>query len=175
MRLHALPGVVGSILFTAAVVLLTSAPVGNALAQAQRPEAMPAQDAAASASRANTVQPVPGAMTGSDAVPSTMSERNASDDSLPMIAYRLKNLTEEQRHAISRSVAPNPNQPVAAPSEAPVVVGAVIPHGEGLPALAPELGDRIPAVKNLQFDVRREGLVLVDPVQHMVLAIIPQR
>ena len=64
---------------------------------------------------------------------------------------------------------------LGASNEVPVVVGTVIPHSEGLPSLAPELGDRIPAVKNLQFDVRREGLVLVDPLQHAVLAVIPRQ
>jgi hypothetical protein len=62
-----------------------------------------------------------------------------------------------------------------ASNAAPVVIGTVIPHKEGLPSLAPELGDRIPAVKNLRFDVRREGLVLVDPLQHAVRAVIPRQ
>jgi hypothetical protein len=89
-------------------------------------------------------------------VPSTISEQNASDDRLPTIAYRLKNLTEDQRQAIVRSVAANPNPPSGTSSEAPVVVGTVIPRSEGLLSLAPELGDRIPAVKNLQFEVTRD-------------------
>jgi hypothetical protein len=61
---------------------------------------------------------------------------------------------------------------LGASNEVPVVVGTVIPHSEGLPSLAPHLGDRIPAVK---FDIRRQGLVLVDPLQHAVLAIIPRQ
>jgi hypothetical protein len=175
MRLHALPEAVGSILFATVVAQLIPGPVGNALAQAQGPNPIPAQDIAASTSPANIVQPVPVAMAGSDAVPSTISQRNASDDSLPTLAYRLKNLTEEQRQAIARSVAANSTQPSGTSNAAPVVIGTVISHSEGLPSLAPELGDRIPAVKNLRFDVRREGLVLVDPLQHAVLAIIPRQ
>ena len=177
MRLHALPEVVGFILFATVVTLLIPGSVGNALAQAQgqEPNPIPPQDTAVSTSPANIVQPVPGAMAGSDAVPSTISQRNASDDGLPTIAYRLKNLTEEQRQAIARSVAANSTQPSGTSNAAPVVIGTVISHSEGLPSLAPELGDRIPAVKNLQFAVRREGLILVDPLQHAVLAIIPRQ
>jgi hypothetical protein len=176
MRPHALPEV-GSILFATVVALLIPGPVGNALAQAQgqEPNPIPPQGTAVSTAPTNIVQPVPGAMAGSDAVPSTISEKNASDDSLPTLAYRLRNLTEEQRQAIARSVAANSAQPSGTSNAAPVVVGTVIPHSEGLPSVAPELGDRIPAVKNLQFDVRREGLVLIDPLQHAVLAVIPRQ
>src|SRR5262245_48041630 len=49
-------------------------------------------------------QPVPGAMPGSDDVPSTISQKNARDDELPIAAYRLKNLTDAQRQLIYRSV-----------------------------------------------------------------------
>jgi len=75
MRLHTLVEVVGSMLFSTAVALLV--PAGNALAQTAGP-------AAASTPPAR-------AMPGGDAVPSTISEQNASDDRLSTIAYRLKN------------------------------------------------------------------------------------
>jgi len=46
-------------------------------------------------------------MPDSDDVPSTISEKNSRDDKLPVVAFRLKNLTDEQRQAIYRSVMAN--------------------------------------------------------------------
>ena len=58
-----------------------------------------AQDSTKPSADTKPIQPVPGAMPDSDDVPSTISERNAHDDKLPVAAFRLKNLTDEQRQA----------------------------------------------------------------------------
>src|SRR5712691_1020697 len=65
-----------------------------------------AQDAPRDTSK--PVQPVPGAMPGSDTVPSTLSEKNAADDKLITIAYTFKNLADEQRRAIYQALKDNP-------------------------------------------------------------------
>ena len=86
-------------------------------------------------------------------MPSTISEKNARDDQLPLAAFRLKHLTDEQRQAIYRSVTANvqKNQPLATSIGTPVDVGMVLPLNLPLSPLPAEVTNRIPEVKDLQF------------------------
>ena len=68
------------------------------------PNATPPGAEAHSKSAENPVQPVPGAMPGSDTVPSTLSEKHAADDKLIIAAYTFKNFTPEQRRAIYQAL-----------------------------------------------------------------------
>ena len=114
-------------------------------------------------------------MPDSDDVPSTISEKNARDDQLPLAAFRLKNLTDEQRQAIYRSVTPNvqKNQPLATSIGTPVDVGTALPRNLPLSPLPAEVTNRIREVKDLQFGFSGDKLVLTDPLYHEVLAVIP--
>jgi hypothetical protein len=143
--------------------------------QVPGPNAAPALDSTKPSASTNQIQPVPGAWPDSDAVPSTISEKNARDDRLPLAAFRLKNLTDEQRQSIYRSVTANVrrNQPLAASIAAPVDVGTVLPRNLPLSPLPPEVTNRIPEVKDLQFGFSSDKLVLADPLYHNVLAVIP--
>ena len=116
------------------------------------------------------VQPVPGAMAGSDAVPSTISERNANDDKLPTIAFRLRGLTDDQRRTIIGGVEPGRGDLTVA--SALPEVGTVVPQSDELRSLPPELGARVPEVKDLQYETNSQAVVLVDPLQHAVLAVL---
>ena len=49
----------------------------------------------------NGVLTVPGAPTDVDTVPSKFSERTAADDRLPIVGYRLKHLSADQRREIA--------------------------------------------------------------------------
>ena len=93
--------------------------------QVPGPNAAPAQDSTKPSASTKPIQPVPGAMPDSDDVPSTISEKNARDDQLPLAAFRTRNLTDEQRQAIYRSVTANvqKNQPLATSIGTPVDVG----------------------------------------------------
>ena len=144
--------------------------------QVPGPNAAPAQDSTKPTAGSKPIQPVPGAMPDSDDVPSTISEKNAHDDKLPVVAFRLKNLTDEQRQAIYRSVTANVqnNQPLATSIGTPVDVGTVLPRNLPLSPLPAEVTNRIPEVKDLQFGFSGDKLVLADPLYHEVLAVIPQ-
>jgi hypothetical protein len=143
--------------------------------QVPRPNAAPAQDSTKPSADTKPIQPVPGAMPDSDDVPSTISEKNAQDDKLPVVAFRLKNLTDEQRQAIYRSVMANmqKNQPPTSIGT-PVDVGTAPPRNLPLNPLPAEVTNRIPEVKDLQFGFSGDKLVLADPLYHEVLAVIPQ-
>ena len=115
------------------------------------------------------------AMPDSDDMPSTISEKNARDDQLPLAAFRLKNWTDEQRQAIYRSVTANvqKNQPLATSIGTPVDVGTALPRNLPLSPLPAEVTNRIPEVKDLQFGLSGDKLLLVDPFYRRVLAVIP--
>ena len=144
--------------------------------QVPGPNAAPAQDSTKPSADTKPIQPVPGAMPDSDDVPSTISEKNAHDDKLPVVAFRLKNLTDEQRQAIYRGVMANvqKNQPPATSIGTPVDVGTALPRNLPLNPLPAEVTNRIPEVKDLQFGFSGDKLVLADPLYHEVLAVIPQ-
>jgi hypothetical protein len=143
--------------------------------QVPGPNAAPAQDSTKPSADTKPIQPVPGAMPDSDDVPSTISEKNARDDKLPVAAFRLKNLTDEQRQAIYQSVMANvqKNQPPATSIGTPVDVGTALPRNLPLNPLPAEVTNRIPEVKDLQFGFSGDKLVLADPLYHEVLAVIP--
>jgi hypothetical protein len=143
--------------------------------QVPGPNAAPAQDSTKPSAGTKPIQPVPGAMPDSDDVPSTISEKNARDDQLPLAAFRLKNLTDEQRQAIYRSVTANvqKNQPLATSIGTPVDVGTALPRNLPLSPLPAEVTNRIPEVKDLQFGFSGDKLLLVDPFYRQVLAVIP--
>ena len=143
--------------------------------QVPGPNAAPAQDSTKPSASTKPIQPVPGAMPDSDDVPSTISEKNARDDQLPLAAFRLRNLTDEQRQAIYRSVTVNvqKNQPLATSIGTPVDVGTALPRNLPLSPLPAEVTNRIPEVKDLQFGFSGDKLLLVDPFYRQVLAVIP--
>ena len=142
--------------------------------QVPGPNAAPAQDSTKPSAGTKPIQPVPGAMPDSDDVPSTISEKNARDDKLPVVAFRLKNLTDEQRQAIYRSVMANMQKNQLPTSIAtPVDVGTALPRNLPLSPLPAEVTNRIPEVKDLQFGFSGDKLMLADPLYHEVLAVIP--
>jgi hypothetical protein len=161
--------------WTIAVLAMTNlAPGAPAQVSAPGPTTTSTENATGARPSVESAQPVPGAMVGSDAVPSTISERNASDDQLPTLAFRLRNLTDDQRRAILRSVKPNGDRSTGTSYRAPPEVGMVIPQNEPLRPLPPELGDRIAEVKDLQYKITDDAVLLVDPIQRAVLAVLSQ-
>src|SRR4051812_5710604 len=94
-----------------------------------------------------SVQPVPGAMPGSDTVPSTMSEKNAADDKLITVAYTFKNLTDEQRHAIYQALKSQPAQGPAPNAE----VGVELPSSVELRPVPQEVVRRVPQTNGYYY------------------------
>jgi hypothetical protein len=128
-----------------------------------------AQNAAAPAS----IQPVPGAMPNSDTVPSTLSPKNAQDDALPIAAFRLNDLTDQQRQAIYRAVMANRSAGKA--TDAPVAqlaLGTVLPQDTPLQPLPKDVASGPSDLSRVSFQVIGNQVVLADPLNRAVLAVI---
>jgi hypothetical protein len=112
-----------------------------------------------------SVQPVPGAMPGSDTVPSTISQKNAADDKLITVAYTFKNLTDEQRRAIYQALKSQP-----APSPSPnAEVGVALPPSVELRPVPPEVAARVPQTSGYQYTVAGDKVLLVSPETRIVV------
>jgi hypothetical protein len=169
----------GYLLSAAALIIVsTMAAAQNAgpqpHGQVPGPNALPPRDPGPSAAPPSPPQPVPGAMADSDTLPSTISEKNARDDKLPTAAYRLKNLTDEQRQTIYRSVAGSvkSNKSTDTKVAIDVHVGMVLPSDLQLIALPPDANTAVPQVKGLQYHWVGDKVVLADPVYREVFAVL---
>jgi hypothetical protein len=113
-------------------------------------------------------------MPGSDDVPSTLSEKNARDDELPVAAYRLKTLTDQQRQAIYQSVigSTHSGPSAAAAGAQSIEVGMVLPPDAPLDPLPTGIANMIPATGGLRYQMVGDKLVLADPLYRQVLAVI---
>jgi hypothetical protein len=109
-------------------------------------------------------QPVPGAMAGSDTVPSTMSAEHAADDKLNITAYTFKNLTSDQRRAIYQAL--NGKAPSALPGLPGV--SAELPASIELHAIPDALVTQVPQTKDYRFVQAGDKLLLVSPTSRTV-------
>jgi hypothetical protein len=132
------------------------------------PNANPPQATEHAPAASNAVQPVPGAMPGSEAVPSTISEKNAADDKLITVAYTFKNLSDEQRRAILESLK---GQPASRAFNADV--GTVLPFDVGLHDMPDDVTRQVPQTMGYQFAVANDRVLLVSPPTRIVVAVLP--
>jgi len=113
----------------------------------------------------NSVQPVPGAMPGSDTVPSRLSEKNAADDKLITVAYTFKNLTDEQRRAIYQALKAQP-----APGPAPnAEIGVELPSSIELRPVPQEVVASVPQTSSYYYIVTGDKVLLVSPATRIVV------
>jgi hypothetical protein len=132
------------------------------------PNATPPQAAAQPADGSNSVQPVPGAMPGSDTVPSTLSEKNAADDKLITVAYTFKNLTDEQRRAIYQALKDHPVR-----SAFNADIGTELPASMELQAMPDAVVAQVPQTRGYQFAVSDNRVLLVSPQTRIVVGVLP--
>lgn len=124
----------------------------------------------------NGVLTVPGAPADVDTAPAKFSARTAADDQTPIVGYRLRHLTNDQRREIVQALSPQRDafRPAGA-NDGYAIIGAEIPAGVALQALAPvpdALAARFPALKGAAF-MRSEGKVLVvDPGNNLVIGVL---
>jgi hypothetical protein len=122
----------------------------------------------ATAPKGNTFsQPVPGAMPGSDAVPSTMSERNEASDKLITLAFTFRNLTDAQRRAIYQALKQEP-----AGKAFNADIGVILPAEVKLHPIPAELGKEVPQTRGYQFTATRDRILLVEPTNRVVVAVV---
>ena len=132
------------------------------------PNANPPQSIAHPADASNPVQPVPGAMPGSDTVPSRLSEKNAADDKLITIAYTFKTLTDEQRRAIYQALK---GQPAGSAFNADI--GTELPASVELKPMPNAVAAQVPQTKDYQFAVADNRVLLVSPASRIVVGVFP--
>jgi uncharacterized protein DUF1236 len=133
--------------------------------QVPGPNATQPQASAHPAGADKSVQPVPGAMPGSDTVPSTLSEKNAADDKLITVAYTFKNLSDEQRRTIYEALK-DQSVPASAPK---VEIGAELPIAIELRPVPREVVTRVPQTNGYEYTVAGNKVLLVSPPTRIVV------
>jgi hypothetical protein len=166
---------------TFALALLGSAAVFGTGAASAQPPAPPGgtvagangnQPQSPASTPSGDVQPVPGAMPGSDTVPSAMSAKNAADDKLPTLAYTFKGLTGDQRRAIYQTIT-GKTLSGAPPSAAPAAeVSRELPTSVELAAIPGEVTAQIPQTTGYEYAMVGDTLLLVSPVNRVVVGVI---
>lgn len=120
---------------------------------------------------------VPGAAADTETTPSKFSARNAESDKLPIAAYRLKHLTDDQRREIVQMIGKQRDLAIAPTGAADIaVVGAQVPAPVALQELAPlpdELVAKIPELGGTGFMRVGGKLVLVDLDNSLVIGVLP--
>jgi hypothetical protein len=124
----------------------------------------------------NGVLTVPGALTDSETTPAKHSERVAADDKLPIAAFRLRRLTNEQRSEITQLAPPRRITPAGdgAVSEHQAIVGALVPS-TALDALIPvpeAVAAKFPELRGAGFMRAGGKLLLVDLVNMLVIGVL---
>jgi len=111
-----------------------------------------------------------------DTAPAKFSARTAADDALPIAAYTLRHLTDQQRRAIVASVRsekgaksePNSNEDFA-------TIGALVPTAVALSGLSPlpeSITANIPEMKTVMFAQAGDRLVLINPRTRVVIEVL---
>lgn len=124
---------------------------------------------------------VPGAPADTDTTPSKYSPRNAASDQLPIAAFRLKHLTDDQRREIYQQLTAGRGALALSPGggEEPLaIVGAEIAAEIALRDLAPvpdAVAAKFPALRDAAF-LRSDGkLLLVAPTNRIVIGVLPRQ
>ncbi|MGH6768376.1 MAG: DUF1236 domain-containing protein [Xanthobacteraceae bacterium] len=136
-------------------------------AQVPGPNALTPGAASTSTDASTMAQPVPGAMPGSAAVPSTMSERNAASDKLAITAFTFKNLTPQQRQAIYQALK---GKPAAQAFNADI--GMVLPSQVALDPVPNDVARQVPQTEGYHFTVTADRVLLVSGANRYVVGVL---
>lgn len=116
----------------------------------------------------------PGAPTDVDSAPAKFSARTAADDALPIAAYTLKHLSDDQRRAISEAVRTEGR--AGATRDADFArVGAQVPTAVALSAMNPlpdKITSSIPEMSGVMFTSVAEKIVLINPRTGVVIGVV---
>jgi hypothetical protein len=98
----------------------------------------------------------------------------AADDALPIAAYALKHLSDEQRRAIFEAVG-NEGRQSATPDADYAQVGAQVPTAvalAGLSALPEQITSSIPEMSDVMFTRAADKIVLINPRTRVVIGVV---
>jgi hypothetical protein len=121
----------------------------------------------------NGVLAVPGAAQDSQTAPAKFSKRSDEADKLPIAAYSLRDLSGQQKNRLYSAL----QKPMAISGEKMrglSEVGAEVPVStlQDLQPVPEQLFSELPQLRSLVFASVGDEVILVDPVQHRVLAVI---
>jgi hypothetical protein len=111
-----------------------------------------------------------GAPADVDTVPSKFSERTAADDKLPIAAYALKYLTDEQRRAV-RASADGSSESGTRALGGYADIGAIIPTAEALEKLQ-NFSQSVSGMAGTAYLISEGKLLLVNPRTRVVIGVI---
>jgi hypothetical protein len=118
----------------------------------------------------------PGAPQDVDTAPAKFSARTNADDALPIAAYSLRHLTDEQRRAIVASVrSEKGNKSESGSNEDFAKIGALVPTAVALSGLSPlpeSIAANIPEMKTVMFARAGDRLLLINPRTRVVIEVL---
>jgi hypothetical protein len=118
----------------------------------------------------------PGAPPDVDTAPAKYSARTNADDALPIAAYTLKHLTDDQRRQIFATAYNKEGaQKPATPVDADATVGAIVPTAIALGGLKPlpgAISASIPELRAVMFTTAGEKIVLINPRTRVVIGVL---
>ena len=109
-----------------------------------------------------------------DTAPAKFSARTTADDALPIAAYTLRHLSEEQRRAIYVSVGAQGRKTESANDDL-ATIGALVPTEVALSGLSPlpeSTTANLPEMKGVMFARAGDRLVLVNPRTRVVIGVL---
>lgn len=120
---------------------------------------------------------VPGAPADVSTVPSKFSARNAAEDKLPIAAFRLRHLTDDQRREISSALGAEQGgvfRPAGA-DDTQAIVGALVPADVALRDLSPvpeALAAKFPELRGEAFMRSAGKLLIIDADNRLVIGVL---
>ena len=117
---------------------------------------------------------VPGAPADGDTVPSNFSPRNAASDKLPIAAFRLKHLSDDQRREIYQHLGGG-GLALSPGADGYAVVGAQIPAVIALSNLTPvpeAVAAKFPELRDAAFMKSGANVLLIDRRNSLVIGVL---
>jgi hypothetical protein len=111
-------------------------------------------------------QPVPGAMPGSQTVPSTISKENAAADKQPILAYTFKVLTADQRAEVFNALK-GKGQSQTLKAE----IGTELPLSVALQPVPDALAAKVPRAKGYDYVAANQKVYLVQGPTRFVVGV----
>ena len=118
----------------------------------------------------------PGSPKDVDTAPAKFSARTTADDALPIAAYALRHLTDEQRRAIYASVRGAQGAKTgSAANDGLATIGALVPTDVALTGLSPlpeNATANIPEMNTVMFARAGDKLILINPRTRVVIGVL---
>jgi hypothetical protein len=111
-------------------------------------------------------QPVPGAMPGSQTVPSTISKENAAADKQPIAAYTFKMLTADQRAEVFNALKGK-----AQSQSLKAEIGTELPLSVALQPVPDALAAKVPRTKGYDYIAANNKVYLVQAPTRFVVGV----